>query len=133
MAKKFIITLHDGKTIEVIPTLQDTLAFESTLRKNPGWGKLEHNALKMTPFKCWNAAKRAGLIELTWAEFSSGPTAALDVELAPDAEADDDEQEVEGVGKGSKAAAVTSSSSPSRSALESPTENGEARLAAAPK
>jgi hypothetical protein len=113
-APKLRITTADGKTIDVQPTLEDRLRFETTLRRNKGWGPLSENALKLEPFLAWSAAERAGLIELTWEQFTKGETAALHVEHAED---DDDEAttddegaiEVEGVGKGTKRGRTTTS------------------------
>lgn len=108
-SKTYEIEFQDGKTIEVTPTLEDTLAFETTLRKNKRWGELKENAIKLIPFRAWNAAVRNGLTKLTWEEFTTGKTAAVDVSLKDEPETDDDDaSEVEGVGKaGPKAARTT--------------------------
>lgn len=115
-ARPIRITFADN-TVEVVqPTLEDRLKFESTLRKNRGWGPLKDNALKLEPFLAWSAARRAGVTELSWEEFTSGPTAALDVEAVSDddEDADDDaadDLEVEGLGKDSQTEASTTSPS----------------------
>ena len=132
MAKsKFNVTLHDGKTIVVQPTLEDTLAFETALRKNPSWGGLKDSVLKMQPFRAWNFLRRTGQTELSWEEFTKGDLAALDVSSVE--EDADDELEVEGVGKGSRTGAVTSSSSSSPSVPESPTPSGAEKPVEPPK
>lgn len=115
-ARRLTITLANGQSHTVQPTLEDRLKFETTLRRNKGWGELKDNALKLEPFLAWSAASRAGLIDLTWEQFTSGPTAALDVEAERDA--DDEELEVDGVGKGSPTEASTTSPSFSDSASE---------------
>lgn len=106
-AKPLTITFADGTTETVQPTLEDRLKFETTLRRNRQWGELKDNALKLEPFLAWHAAHRLGKTDLTWDEFTSGPTAALDVS-GPD-DKDDDELEVEGLGKGTKKARSTTS------------------------
>ena len=107
-APQLRITLADKSTIDVQPTLEDRLTFETTLRKNKGWGELKDNILKLEPFLAWSAAKRAGKIDLTWEEFTSGETAALHIEDLTTNESDD-ELEVEGVGKDSNRAHSTTS------------------------
>lgn len=106
-AKKLAITFSNGKTVQVQPTLEDRLKFESTLRKNRGWGELKDNAMKLTPFLAWSAARRNNDTDLTWEQFTTGPTAALDVEEVDESKDDDDEAadaeaelEVDGLGKG---------------------------------
>lgn len=94
--KRLTIIKHDGTEVTVTPNLGDTLNLETTLRKNPRWGTLQENMLKMQPFRAWSAARRTGVTEQTWEEFSSGPEAVLDVITA--AQDDDDELAVEGVG-----------------------------------
>lgn len=117
-AKPLRITLADGSTVDVQPTLEDRLKFEQTLRKNKGWGKLEDNALKLIPFQAWSAAHRQGLTALTWEQFTTGQTAALDVAPLDDSDDDpDDDLEVEGLGEGTPAEASTSY--PSLSAFDS--------------
>ncbi|MDJ1115346.1 hypothetical protein [Microbacterium dauci] len=98
-ARKLEITFADGHTASVQPTLEDRLKFEQTLRKNKGWGPLADNALKLEPFMAWSAARRAGITELTWEEFTTGATAALDVQAERD-DAGDSSLEVEGLGEG---------------------------------
>ncbi|MBZ4486282.1 hypothetical protein [Microbacterium sp. cx-55] len=111
-ARPLRITLATGREVVVQPTLEDRLKFETTLRKNKGWGKLADNALKLEPFLAWSAATRAGEIELTWDEFTTGATAALDVEaVTDDNESDDEDLEVEGLGKDTQTAAFTPSQS----------------------
>jgi hypothetical protein len=104
-ASPLIITPSTGDPIEVQTTLQDTLAFEQFLRKNKRWGGLQDNALKLLPFKAFNAARRLDKLPegvTTWEEFSEGPSAVLDVSVKDD---DDDEElpegsvEVEGLGE----------------------------------
>lgn len=114
-ARKLRISLPDGKTLDVQPTLEDRLKFETTLRKNRGWGDLKDNALKLEPFLAWSAASRAGETSLSWEEFTSGPTAALDVEAIKDDDdgADADLEVSEQVGKGTRRGRSTSSPSPS--------------------
>lgn len=102
-----IITMPDRTTIEVEPTLEDTLAFELYLRKNRREGELKDNALKLQPFRAFNAARRQGKLPegMTWTEFSSGPSAVLDVSVkhddddADDATTDDSVLVVDGVGE----------------------------------
>lgn len=96
------ITLADESTIRVTPNLFDTRAFESYLRKNPRLGKLQENAITMTAFRGWHAAKRRGLTAMTWEEFSEGEDAVLGVTLANSAETDetdeDEDLDVAGLG-----------------------------------
>ncbi|SDH16187.1 hypothetical protein SAMN04515691_2984 [Leifsonia sp. 98AMF] len=115
-ARKLRISLPGGKTIDVQPTLEDRLNFETTLRRNRGWGDLKDNALKLEPFLAWSAAKRTGELDLSWDEFTSGETAALDVEAVKDddeAPAGDDLTVNETVGKGTRRGRSTNSPSPS--------------------
>lgn len=110
-ARPLIITFADGHTEKVQPTLEDRLKFETTLRRNKGWGDLKDNALKLTPFLAWSAAHRLGKTDLTWEQFTSGETAALDVEQEGD-EDDPAEKELEVddvVGKGTRKARSTTS------------------------
>lgn len=119
-----IITEQDGTTNEVHPTLEDRLAFETALRKNKSWGKLEHNALKLTPFLAWSAASRAG-DPRTWEAFTTGDTAAASVDEKPsDEDASDEALEVPGVGKDTQTARSTSSRSRSRVNTAAPRGNG---------
>ena len=96
------ITLADETTITVRPNLFDTRAFETYLRRNPRLGGVSENALTMQAFRGWHAAKRQGLLAVTWEEFSEGENAAVMVMPAKDAPADDadDELQVAGLGKG---------------------------------
>lgn len=123
---KFTITFADGKQTDVQTTLEDRLAFEQTLRKNKRWGKLEDNTLKMQPFLAWNAAKRTGVTDLSWDDFTTGSTAALDVSVADDAD-DDADLEVAGVGKDTQTAASTSSASSSPETTEERPGSGAAK------
>lgn len=131
-ATRILVTHHDGSEVEVIPTLEDTLAFETTLRRNKSWGTLQESALKMQPFRAWNCLKRKGLTTLTWDEFTSGDTAALAVSVISDDELDD-ELEVPGLGKGTKTGASTSSSSPSPSEQINPPASGSKKSDETPK
>lgn len=101
------ITLADETTIRVTPNLFDTRAFESYLRKNPRLGKLQDNAVTLTAFRGWHAAKRKGLTSMTWEEFSEGEDAVLAVMPAGDDETapeDDDDLDVAGLGLGTRPA-----------------------------
>ena len=99
MSNKLVIIEQDDRTTVVATTLEDRLAFETALRKNKSWGKLEDNALKLQPFLAWNAARRAG-DPRTWEEFTTGPTAVASVETYdPDDAQDDEDLEVPGLGK----------------------------------
>lgn len=102
------VTFQDGSQIDVTPTLEDTLAFETTLRKNKHWGAIQDNAVKLNPFRAWNVLRRTEQTELTWEQFISGDTAAVSVEtFDPSADADPDELETP-VGKGGPKARRTS-------------------------
>lgn len=103
-ARKLRITFNDGKTADVQPTLEDRLKFETTLKRNRGWGDLKDNSLKLEPFLAWSAARRENVTALSWEEFTTGSTAALDVEAVKDEEPTpaDAELEVDGLGKGTK-------------------------------
>lgn len=92
------ITLADASTIKVTPNLFDTRAFESYLRKNPRQGKLQENAITMTAFRGWHAAKRKGLLSMSWEEFSEGEDAVLGVTLADQDEDEDEDLQVAGLG-----------------------------------
>lgn len=104
MAKhELVITQADETEIRVTPNLFDTRAFESYLRKNPRLGKLQDNAVTLTAFRGWHAAKRKGLTEMTWEEFSEGENAVLAVMPADDDETTDPDAEdldVAGLGLG---------------------------------
>ena len=104
--KRLVVTRHDGTEFTVTPNLGDTLNFENTLRKNPRWGSLQENVLKMQPFRAWSAARRTGEFEGSWEDFSAGPEAVLDVSFEDDG-ADDDELAVDGVGLDTPTAAPT--------------------------
>ena len=109
-ARPLTITFADGTEKTVQPTLEDRLRFETTLRRNKSWGDLRDNTLKLEPFLAWSAASREGLTELTWDEFTTGKTAALDVQTVKEADPDADEDlEVEGLGKGTRKARTTTS------------------------
>lgn len=95
--KRLVVTRHDGTAFTVTPNLGDTLNFETTLRKNPRWGSLQENVLKMQPFRAWSAARRTGQYDGTWEDFSAGPEAVLDVSFE-DGDGDEDELAVDGVG-----------------------------------
>ncbi|PII81562.1 hypothetical protein BMH32_04690 [Leucobacter sp. OLJS4] len=124
------ITFSDGSTETVQTTLEDRLAFESALRKNRGWGKLEDNAMKMMPFLAWNAARRTGKTELSWAEFTSGDTAALSVEPPADEPEDADaDLEVPGLGKDTPTEPSSSSPSSSRATTAARRGAGAAKTA----
>lgn len=103
--QKLNITFQDGSEVEVVPTLEDTLAFETTLRKNKQWGALQDNAVKLNPFRAWNALRRSGKTELSWEQFTSGETAVVAVDVVRDDDADDAETPV---GKGGTKARRTS-------------------------
>lgn len=104
--KRLVVTRADGTEFTVTPNLGDTINFENTLRKNPRWGSLQENVLKMQPFRAWSAARRTGQFEGTWEEFSAGADAVLEVRFEDDT-ADDDELAVEGVGLDTPTAAPT--------------------------
>jgi hypothetical protein len=104
--QKLRVTFQDGSDQEVTPTLEDTLAFESTLRKNRSWGQLQDNAVKLNPFRAWNALRRAGTTELSWEEFTTGATAAVSVDVVRADDPADDESTP--VGKGGPKARRTS-------------------------
>ena len=120
-ARPLTITTATGETLTVQPTLEDRLKFETTLRKNPSWGPLKDNAMKLDPFLAWSAASRSGQVTQTWAEFTTGPQAALDVSPA-DLEADPEgaELEVDGLGKDTPMEASTTSPSYSASSSAVP-------------
>lgn len=125
---ELVVTLADKEQITVQTTLEDRLAFESTLRKNKGWGKLEDNTLKMQPFMAWNALRRSGKTDLTWEQFTSGDTAALDVSVPSDDEDDEsDDTEVAGLGKDTRTEASTSSPSSSPETTAAPRGSGAAK------
>ena len=101
MSKFTRIHHADGRVVDVTTNIGDTLAFESVLRKNKSWGTLTENTMTLFHFKAWNALKRSG-DTISWDEFSSGSTAALDV-TSHDTEDEtedqtEDELEVAGVG-----------------------------------
>ncbi|MGO2659586.1 hypothetical protein [Mycetocola reblochoni] len=123
-ANQYTITLPDGSTVTVQSTLEDRLAFETALRKNKHWGKLADNALRLQPFLAWNAARREGLLSLSWEEFTTGKTAALSVDAVEDDE--DDELEVDGLGKDTTTAPSVTSPSSSLVTTAAPRGTGEA-------
>ena len=112
-ATPLIITPATGDPIEVQTTLQDTLAFEQFLRQNRKWGSLQDNALKLIPFKAFNAARRLGVLPsgvTTWGDFTTGSTAVLDVSMKDETAAvvdDEGSVEVEGLGKAGETAPYT--------------------------
>jgi len=122
------VVFADGSTARVTTTLEDRLNFESTLRKNKGWGKLEENQLKLIPFLAWSALRRNGQTELTWGEFTTGDTAALAVEPVKDEGDSDDAEgedlEVEGLGKDTQTEPSISSQSYSHETTAAPLGSG---------
>jgi hypothetical protein len=118
MARKTLrITFADDRpSIDVIPTLKDRLQFEETLRKNKHWGSLQDNALKMVPFEAWAAARRTGVLGLSWEDFVKEVS---DVEKLEEPTADEvaAPEEVDGLGEGTPTGA--SITSPSFSATPS--------------
>lgn len=132
-AQKLQVTLHDGTEHIITPTLQDTLAFETTLRKNPGWGNLAESLQRQWAFKAWNYLKRTGVIDQTWLEFTDGEHAAIeatiyhepDPEPEPAGDPDDDAIEAHVSGKSGTKARSTAPSSPSPSAPTSSPQPGE--------
>lgn len=88
--RPLIITFADGQTATVQTNLEDRLKFETSLRHNRGWGDLKDNTMKLIPFLGWAAAQRTGVTHLSWTEFTTGPTAALDVEEMPEPEEDEE-------------------------------------------
>lgn len=122
---RLVVTLAHGEEVTVQTTLEDRLAFETAMRKNRSWGKLEDNTMKMLPFLAWNALKRTGKTELTWQEFTTDKTAALSVE--PEEQDDDEEAdlEVEGLGKDTQTEPSTSSPWSSHETTEEPHGNGD--------
>ena len=109
-AQKLQVTLHDGTEHIITPTLQDTLAFETTLRKNPGWGNLAESLQRQWAFKAWNYLKRTGVIEQTWLEFTDGDQAAIEAHVS---------------GKSGTKARSTAPSSPSLSVPTSSPQPGD--------
>ena len=105
------VTLADGNAIEVQTTLEDRLNFETALRKNKSWGKLEDNSMKLLPYLAWSALRRTGKTELTWQQFTTGDTAALSVDPVTDEDTDDEDEAltVDGVGKDTPTARSTTS------------------------
>ncbi|NQX26831.1 hypothetical protein HQQ81_05630 [Microbacteriaceae bacterium VKM Ac-2854] len=109
MASKKTLTISflDGRPdIEVTPTLQDTLEFENVLKKNRKWGGLKENALKMQPFRAFNAARRVGLYSGSWDEFVSEVTDVVTPD--PDDIDQDSDTEVGGLGEDTTTAASPS-------------------------
>ncbi|PYY34096.1 hypothetical protein DEJ16_12635 [Curtobacterium sp. MCJR17_055] len=94
-----VITTHDDQKLEVTPNIGDTLAFESTLRKNKAWGSLTDNAMRMQFFRAWSAAKRENKTDQTWDEFSSGEHAAVDVSFKKDDDESGDDDAVVSLGE----------------------------------
>ncbi|GAA3342981.1 hypothetical protein GCM10017714_33660 [Curtobacterium pusillum] len=90
-ARVLVVTPATGDAFEVTPNISDTLAFETTLRKNKAWGSISENAMRMQFFRAWSAAKREGKTTQTWDEWSSGENAVVDVTFksADDVEAAD--------------------------------------------
>ena len=94
---KLEITQADGSTIVVAPNLFDTFGFEKLLKANPRMGSLQENSMKLQAFRAWSAAKRQGLTEQTWEEFT-GAEGVLQVVPYKEPETADDELEVAGLG-----------------------------------
>lgn len=96
---QYRIAFTDGREpITVTSNLFDQRNFELSLRKNKSWGSLGDNLLRMGAFRAWSAARRQGLLDLTWEQFyehESSPVSSV-----MEAPADEDEDEVEGLGKG---------------------------------
>lgn len=122
---RLVVTLAGGEEVTVQTTLEDRLAFETAMRKNRSWGKLEDNTMKMLPYLAWNALTRTGKTALSWLEFTGGDTAALSVE-PEELEADeDDELEVDALGKDTQTEPSTSSPWSSPETTAEPPGNGE--------
>lgn len=128
MSTKLVIVEQNGDSKVVQTTLEDRLAFETALRKNRSWGKLEDSALKLQPFLAFNAAKRDGE-KRTWEEFTTGKTAAANVEAYVEEETDDEDLEVEGVGKDTQPDPSTTSASPSAESTAARRGSGAAKKA----
>lgn len=92
------VTLANGDELEVQTNLEDRLNFETALRKNKSWGKLQDNSMKLMPYLAWSALRRTGKTDLDWQQFTTGDTAALSVDPVEDGDEDAD-LEVDGVGK----------------------------------
>lgn len=123
---QFTITPATGDPYTVQTTLEDRLNFETALRKNKSWGKLEDNSMKLLPYLAWSAARRLGKTELSWADFTTGETAVLAVDPVTDDEDEAaDELEVDGVGKDTQTAASAISPWSSRETTAAPHGNGE--------
>jgi hypothetical protein len=102
---KLEITLADGTEIIVTPNLFDTFGFEKLLKANPRLGSLADNQLKLNAFRAWSAAKRTGVLDMTWEQFGDPNTGVLMVRPAPEPDEDDDaELEVLGLGLDTPAA-----------------------------
>lgn len=130
MSTQLVIVNQDGSKTVVQTTLEDRLAFETALRRNKSWGKLENSSLKLQPFLAWNAAVRAGSETRSWEEFTTGDTAAANVEqYDPEADTEDDELEVEGVGKDTPQAPSTTSPLSSAESSAAPRGSGAAKKA----
>lgn len=93
--QRLTITRLDGTETTVTPCLADTLNFEATLKKNPRWGDLKENALKMQPFRAWSAGRREGTVTETWEEFT---TSVAEVSFAVEEGTEDDDAEGSALG-----------------------------------
>jgi hypothetical protein len=119
----------DGRDVDVVPNIGDTLRFETALRKNKAWGALADNGIRLQTYRAWSAAERQGLIDLDWPTFSGPSSPVVSVLVVQDEpeqdDADEDGEEVDGVGKDTPEARRTSSSSPSRSARTNSLPTGD--------
>lgn len=96
---RYQLRFTDGQApVTVTSNLFDQRNFEVTLRKNKAWGSLQDNLLRMNAFRAWSAARRQGLIDLTWEQFYEDPNSPVSSVIEVPAD-DDDEDEVEGLGK----------------------------------
>lgn len=99
MAKnQLVITLHDNTELKVTPNLWDTMGFEKFLRANPRMGSLQENPMTLQAFRGWHAAKRQGLLSVSWEEFSQSDTAALMVTADKSEDDEAEELDVDGLG-----------------------------------
>lgn len=130
---RLAVTLWDGTEHTVTTNVTDRLDFEQLLRRHKSWGGLEDNFIRMQLYMGWSALKREDpAFTQPFAEFMSGPHAALDVANPQNDDDDEEDGEDNGLGEGGSPAAPTSSPSPSDSIFTSLPGSGAVMTAPTP-
>jgi len=99
MMQRFELTLSDGRTVTVTRTIRDQVACETYFRANKRLGSMSDAPFRGLAFISWSAAKREGLIDVTFDQFLEGTDPNLVYLIDSEGTDDEDEDEVEGLGE----------------------------------